>query len=397
MFRNIDSYGGDPILGLVETFLNDRRECKVNLGIGVYMDDTGVLPLPESIGRALADKNRRPEASSYLPMEGNAVLRREALALLFGNNGDISARTAVVQSLGGSGALKLGADFLARWLPEKKAYISDPTWDNHRGIFQGAGFEVGSYPYFDAATMGVKYEALCGFLNGLPEQSVVVFHPCCHNPTGADLLPEQWDKVLDIVQKRRLLAFMDMAYQGFGQDFDSDAYAVRQAAGRGIDLFVSLSFSKSMSLYGERVGVLAAVCADAAQADLVFGQLKYGVRQIYSSPPVHGAELAARVLADETLRRQWQQEVAAMRGRIRLMRAELVRLLQIRLPEKDCSFFLKQQGMFAYTGLNIDQVRRLRLEFGVYLLDSGRMCVAGLNSRNIVYVADALADAFRQP
>lgn len=391
MFQHVQPYAGDPILSLVETFQQDPREHKVNLSIGIYFDDAGCLPLPQAVRQA--QEQQKIQAQSYLPMEGHAAFRAAALPLILGDDSPAlqQKRAIAVQTLGGSGALKLGADFLKRWLPHARAYISDPTWDNHRGIFEGAGFEVGVYPYYDAATIGVRFAEMTAFLRQLSAGDVVLLHPCCHNPTGIDLLPEQWDEVLQIVQERQLVAFMDIAYQGFGDDFERDAYAIHRATEMGLTFFVSSSYSKNMSLYGERVGVLAAVCADEVQAALVLGQLKFGVRRIYSSPPVHGADIAARVLTDRSLRNQWQQEVYAMRDRIKAMRQQLHDALVAQLPQHDFSHYITQRGMFSYTGLTEAQVQRLQDEFAVYLLKSGRLCVAGLNSRNVDYVARAIA------
>ena len=292
--------------------------------------------------------------------------------------------------------MKLGADFIHAWFPQVKAYVSDPTWDNHRGIFEGAGFDVGTYPYYDPQTIGVKFEKMCDFLNMLPERSVVLLHPCCHNPTGIDLLPEQWDTVLNIVLQRKLIVFMDIAYQGFGENFDNDAYAIRRALEMNLPLFVSASFSKNMSQYGQRVGVLLVVAPSRHEADLVLGQLKLGVRRIYSSPPAQGALTAYHVLSNQQLIYQWQNEVYEMRDRIRLMRQKLYDVLTAKLPERDFSYFIRQRGMFSYTGLSQKQVQRLRDEFAVYLLDSGRLCVAGLNTHNIEYVTNALVAVFEE-
>lgn len=292
--------------------------------------------------------------------------------------------------------MKLGADFLYRWFPNSKVYISDPTWDNHRGIFEGAGFAVDVYPYYDPDTIGVKFDAMKDFLSRLPEQSIVLLHPCCHNPTGVDLSQAQWDELLLIVQQRQLIAFMDVAYLGFGDGFEADAYAVRRAAQLQVALWVSVSFSKNMSLYGERVGALMVMTPNRAAADLVLGQLKWMVRRIYSSPPVHGALIAQQVLADQDLKQAWQQEVGAMRERIKTMRQQLHDQLSFRLPEKDFSFFIKQRGMFSYTGLSPEQVARLREQSAIYVLQTGRLCVAGLNGSNIDRVCDALADVYQQ-
>ena len=397
MFQHVEFYPGDPILGLVETFNNDSRAEKVNLGIGIYFDANGKLPVLGSVREAEVRRAATAQPRPYLPMEGLAAYRSAVQNLLFGQNNPALAakRIATIQTLGGSGALKVGADFLHRWFPKAKVYVSDPTWDNHRSIFEGAGFEVGTYPYYDPATVGVKFEEMLAFFLSLPENSVLLLHPCCHNPTGVDLTHAQWDAVLEVVQTRKLIPFMDIAYQGFGEDMDHDAYAIRKAVEMGLPLFVSNSFSKNLSLYGERVGGLSVVCPTADEAALVFGQLKATVRRIYSSPPAHGGYITAEVMNTPELFAQWQGEVGEMRDRIRAMRQKLHAVLSAKLPQKNFDYFIKQRGMFSYTGLSPDQVQRLQDEFAVYLVASGRMCVAGLNEANIDYVANAFAEVLK--
>lgn len=397
MFRHVEFYPGDPILSLVETFNNDPRSGKVSLSIGIYFDEHGKLPVLECVKQAEAKRAAMPQPRPYLPMEGLAAYRNGVQKLLFG--ADCAAlrenRVATIQTLGGSGALKVGADFLRRWFPDAKVYVSDPTWDNHRGIFEGAGFEVGVYPYYDAAEGGVKFEELLAFLLGLPENSIVLLHPCCHNPTGVDLTHAQWDALLEVVQMRKLIPFMDIAYQGFGENLVDDAYAIRQAVSMGLPLFVSNSFSKNLSLYGERVGGLSVVCPSEEEAQLVSGQLKFTVRRIYSSPPAHGGYVTADVMNSPELFAQWEDEVYAMRDRIRAMRQKLYDVLVSKVPGKNFDYFIKQRGMFSYTGLSPEQVQRLRDEFAVYLVASGRMCVAGLNESNVDYVANAFAEVLK--
>ena len=397
MFQHVEFYPGDPILGLVETFNNDNRAEKVNLGIGIYFDDEGKLPVLGSVREAEVRRAAQALPRPYLPMEGLAAYRSAVQNLLFGQDHPALAenRIATIQTLGGSGALKVGADFLRRWFAQAKVYVSDPTWDNHRSIFEGAGFEVGTYPYYDPETVGVKFEEMLSFLLGLPENSVVLLHPCCHNPTGVDLTHAQWDAVLEVVQTRKLIPFMDIAYQGFGEDLDHDAYAIRKAVAMDLPLFVSNSFSKNLSLYGERVGGLSVVCPNAEEAALVFGQLKFTVRRIYSSPPAHGGFITAEVMNTPELFARWQNEVAEMRDRIRAMRQKLHAVLSAKLPQKNFDYFIKQRGMFSYTGLTPEQVQRLQDEFAVYLVASGRMCVAGLNEANIDYVANAFAEVLK--
>ena len=397
MFQHVEFYPGDPILSLVETFNQDPRAEKVNLGIGIYFDNHGKLPLLDCVRSAEIERAATAQPRPYLPMEGLAAYRSAVQNLLFGQNHPALAekRIATIQTLGGSGALKVGADFLKRWFPEAQAYVSDPTWDNHKSIFEGAGIPTGTYPYYNPATGGVKFEEMLAFFLSLPEHSILILHPCCHNPTGVDLTPAQWDAVLDIIQTRHLITFMDIAYQGFGDDLNSDAYAIRQAAAMCLPLLVSNSFSKNMSLYGERVGGLSVVCPSTEEAALVLGQLKAGVRRIYSSPPAHGGYIAAAVMNSETLRAQWENEVYAMRDRIRTMRQKLYDALSAKVPGRDFGYFLSQRGMFSYTGLSPAQVQRLQDEFAVYLVASGRMCVAGLNEGNIDYVADAFAEVLQ--
>ena len=397
MFQHIEYYAGDPILSLVETFLADNRPEKVNLGIGIYFDEQGKLPVLQCVQTAETQRATTVQPRGYLPMEGLAPYRSAVQQLLFG--ADCSAlaekRIATIQTLGGSGALKVGADFLHRWFPTSKAYVSDPTWDNHKSIFEGAGFEVDTYPYYDPNTVGVKFDEMLAYFHSLPAHSVIILHPCCHNPTGVDLSPEQWDTVLSVMQQRQLIPFMDIAYQGFGENLAEDAYAIRQAVKMGLTLFVSNSFSKNLSLYGERVGGLSVVCPNAEEAALVFGQLKFTVRRIYSSPPAHGGFITADVMNTPELFNQWEREVYQMRDRIRAMRQQLYDILTAKLPERDFSYFIKQRGMFSYTGLNAAQVQRLQDEFAVYLVASGRMCVAGLNQSNIDYVANAFVEVLK--
>ena len=397
MYRHVEFYAGDPILSLVEVYNRDTRAEKVNLGIGIYFDDSGKMPVLDSVSQVEAHLGATPRPCPYLPMEGLAAYRSAVQTLLFGADHPAlqENRIATIQTLGGSGALKVGADFLHRWFPDAKVYVSDPTWDNHKGIFEGSGFEVGTYPYYDPATVGVKFDEMLAFFNTLPENSVLLLHPCCHNPTGVDLSPEQWDQVLAVVQTRKLIPFMDIAYQGFGEDLDSDAYAIRKAAAMNLPLFVSNSFSKNLSLYGERVGGLSAVCPTQEEADIVFGQFKFTVRRIYSSPAAHGAYVAAEIMNTPDLLSLWQSEVYTMRDRIRAMRARLHEVLSAKIPAKNFDYFIKQRGMFSYTGLTVGQVHRLRDEFAIYLLDSGRMCVAGLNPGNIEYVANAFAEVLK--
>lgn len=394
MFQKVDAYAGDPILTLMETFRQDPRPHKVNLSIGLYYNEQGIIPQLQAVAAAETRLNAQPQqASLYLPMDGLASYRQAIAPLLFGaQHAALQAnRIATIQTVGGSGALKVGADFLKRYFPQSQVWVSDPTWENHVAIFAGAGFEVHTYPWYDAQTNGVKFDAFLAKLASLPAQSVVLLHPCCHNPTGADLTNEQWDRVVEVLKAQQLIPFLDIAYQGFGAGMEDDAYAIRAIAAAGISALVSNSFSKIFSLYGERVGGLSVVCSDAEEAARVQGQLKATVRRNYSSPPNFGAQVVACVLNDEALKASWLAEVEAMRLRILEMRQSLVAALSTALPGRNFDYLLQQRGMFSYTGLSAQQVDRLRDEFGIYLIHSGRICVAGLNSKNVHQVAEAFA------
>lgn len=394
MFQKVDAYAGDPILSLMERFKEDPRSDKVNLSIGLYYNEDGIIPQLQAVAEAEARLNAQPHgASLYLPMEGLNTYRHAIAPLLFGADHPVLAqnRVASIQTLGGSGALKVGADFLKRYFPGARVWVSDPTWENHIAIFEGAGFEVSTYPWFDDETNGVRFEDFLEKINTLPERDIVLLHPCCHNPTGADLSDAQWDDVVKVLKARNLIPFLDIAYQGFGAGMEEDAYAIRAIANAGMPMLVSNSFSKIFSLYGERVGGLSIVCEDAETASRVLGQLKATVRRNYSSPPNFGAQVVATVLGDSELKAAWLAEVEGMRTRILAMRQELVNVLKDTVPGGNFDYLLKQRGMFSYTGFSAAQVDRLRDEFGVYLIASGRMCVAGLNSRNVQRVAQAFA------
>ncbi|EIY9332150.1 TPA: aromatic amino acid transaminase [Escherichia coli] len=394
MFQKVDAYAGDPILTLMERFKEDPRSDKVNLSIGLYYNEDGIIPQLKAVADAEARLNAQPHgASLYLPMEGLNSYRHAITPLLFGADHPVmqQQRVATIQTLGGSGALKVGADFLKRYFSESGVWVSDPTWENHVAIFAGAGFEVSTYPWYDEATNGVRFNDLLATLKTLPARSIVLLHPCCHNPTGADLTNDQWDAVIQILKARELIPFLDIAYQGFGAGMEEDAYAIRAIASAGLPALVSNSFSKIFSLYGERVGGLSVLCEDAEAAGRVLGQLKATVRRNYSSPPNFGAQVVAAVLNDEALKASWLAEVEEMRTRILAMRQELVKVLSTEMPERNFDYLLNQRGMFSYTGLSAAQVDRLREEFGVYLIASGRMCVAGLNTANVQRVAKAFA------
>ena len=397
LFAAVEMAPRDPILGLTEAFNADTRAEKVNLGVGVYSDDSGRIPLLTAVREAEQARVASAPARGYLPIEGFAAYNQAVQQLLFGADSPLLAagRVATFEALGGTGGLRVGADFLRRLFPDAQAWISDPSWENHRALFESAGFKVNAYPYYDAATHGLKFDAMLAALNTMPAHSVVVLHACCHNPTGVDLDAAQWDAVVAAVRERALVAFLDMAYQGFGDGIEADALALRKFSASGLDFFVSSSFSKSFSLYGERVGALSLVTADRAETARVTSQVKRVIRTSYSSPPTHGAAIVAAVLSTPALRQTWEKELAGMRERIRAMREDLVRKLRENGVTQDFSFVARQRGMFSYSGLNPAQVERLRDEFGIYAVGTGRICLAALNGRNIDSVAKAMAAVIR--
>lgn len=398
MFQNVDAFAGDPILSLMDEFNKDPRENKINLSIGLYYDGKGNTPQLGTVGKAKIKLNQFPAiASLYLPMEGLHNYRLAIQKLLFGADSPLikEQRIATVQTIGGSGALKLGADFLHRYFPESEVWCSDPTWENHASIFMGSGINVHYYPYFDAETKGIKFAEMLATFKQLPEKSIILMHPCCHNPTGSDLTPQQWDQITKVAKERRLIPFLDMAYQGFAKSMDEDVYAIRTMAQAGLPVFVSNSFSKIFGLYGDRVGGLSIICQNQPECERVFGQLKAGVRRLYSSPPSNGAKIVEHVLTNDTLRAEWLSEVESMRRRIFAMRKMLVSNLENALPEKNFDHLLKQHGMFSYTSFSAEQVERLRKEFAIYLVSTGRICMAGVNEHNVQRIAQAFAAVSR--
>ena len=393
MFEHVEAYPGDPILSLNEAFQKDPRAGKINLSIGIYFDNDGRIPMLDSVRQAELQVVAEAGARPYLPMEGAANFRQAVAELLFGTDSAVlkAGRVATIQGVGSSGGLKVGADFIKRYFPNTAVFVSDPTWDNHRAVFEGAGLEVKTYPYYDAKTGGVRFADMLQALRALPARSVVLLHACCHNPTGVDLTPLQWDELIPVLKERELLPFLDLAYQGYGDGLTEDAFAIRALADAGVPFMVANSFSKNMGLYGERCGALSVVCADADEAGRVLGQLKFTIRRNYSNPPAHGGQIVARVLTDAKLRTLWEGEVEEMRERILAMRNALFDVLSAKLPGRDFRYFLSQRGMFSYTGLSAAQVDRLKDEFGVYLVRSGRICVAGLNTGNVEATANAIA------
>ena len=393
MFEHVPPFAGDPILSLNEDFQKDPRPNKINLSIGIYFDDAGRIPVLDSVRRAEGMVVAKGGPKPYLPIEGAANFRGAVQALLFGAEHEAvtSGRIATIQSVGSSGGLKVGADFIATHLKGSQVWVSDPTWDNHRSMFEGAGVQVNTYPYYDASTGGLKFDAMLDALRTLPARGVVLLHACCHNPTGVDLSAAQWASLISVLRERELLPYLDLAYQGFGDGIAEDAHAVRALADAGLTFFIANSFSKSMSVYGERCGALSVVCPDAKQASNVLGQMKFTVRRNYSSPPIHGGQIVATVLTDPALRQSWELELGAMRERILAMRHRLHDALTAKLPGRDFGYLLTQRGMFSYTGLTPTQVDALREMHGVYMLRSGRVCVAGLNRSNVDATAAAVA------
>ena len=393
LFTAVEMAPRDPILGLNEQFASDTNPNKVNLGVGVYFDDNGKLPLLQCVQTAEKAMMAQPTARGYLPIDGIVAYDNAVKGLVFGADSDVvtSGRVSTVQAIGGTGGLKIGADFLKKVSPQAKVMISDPSWENHRAIFQNAGFEVDSYAYYDAEKRGVNFEGMLASLNAAAPGTIVVLHACCHNPTGYDITAAQWDQVIAAVKAKQLTAFLDMAYQGFGEGIAEDGAVIVKFVAAGLDILVSTSFSKSFSLYGERVGALSVVAKDAEEAKRVLSQLKITIRTNYSNPPIHGGAVVAAVLNNPELRALWEKELGEMRVRIKAMRQKLVDGLKAAGVQQDMSFITQQVGMFSYSGLSKDQMVRLRSEFGVYGTDTGRMCVAALNSKNIDYVCQAIA------
>lgn len=394
MFEHLQPYAGDPIFGLNDAFHRNTHPKKINLTIGLYYDDQGRIPVLESVEtvqRRLADD---PSPRVYLPMEGLAAYRSAVQRVVFGGESQAVAqgKVATIQTLGGTGALKVGADFLHMAYPDSEVWISDPAWDNHHAIFGGAGFKTRSYPYYDPATKGLAFDAMMECLRGLPSRTIVLLHPCCHNPTGVDLSQEQWGEVIALLQDRGLIPFLDIAYQGLGDGMEEDAYAVRAMVDAGLTVLVANSFSKNLSVYGERCGGLSVVCGSAQEAELVLGQLKSMVRRNYSSAPWHGGHIVAGVLNDDHLHGRWLNEVADMRVRMAQMRRQVHEQLAVKLPGYDADYFVSQRGMFTYSGLSREQLVALRERHGVYIIDSGRIAVPGLNNGNVEHFTDALAD-----
>ncbi len=393
LFTAVEMAPRDPILGLNEQFNADTNPNKVNLGVGVYFDDNGKLPLLQCVQTAEKAMMDKPTARGYLPIDGIAAYDAAVKSLVFGADSDVvkTGRVATVQGIGGTGGLKIGADFLKKLNPGAKVLISDPSWENHRALFNSAGFTVETYRYYDATARGVDFDGMLADLNAAASGTIILLHACCHNPTGYDITAAQWEQVIAVIKAKNLTPFLDMAYQGFGYGIAEDGAVIGKFVAAGLDFFVSTSFSKSFSLYGERVGALSVVCSSKEEADRVLSQLKIVIRTNYSNPPIHGGAVVAAVLGNPELRAVWEAELAEMRVRIKAMRQKLVDGLKTAGVQQDMSFITTQIGMFSYSGLTKEQMVRLRSEFGVYGTDTGRMCVAALNSKNIDYVCQAIA------
>jgi len=393
LFSNVELAPRDPILGLNEAYNADSRTTKVNLGVGVYFTDDGKIPLLRAVQAAEKSMMEKPSPRGYLAIEGIAAYNQGVQNLLFGKDSALTAagRVVTAQAVGGTGALKIGADFIKRLVPQGTVAISDPSWENHRALFEAAGFPVVNYTYYDPSTRGVNFEGMVKSLESFPAKTTVVLHACCHNPTGADLSLDQWKQVVEICKAKDLIPFLDMAYQGFAEGIEQDGAAVRLFSESGLSFFVSSSFSKSFSLYGERVGALSIVTENKDEATRVMSQLKRVIRTNYSNPATHGGSVVATVLNSPELRAMWEQELGEMRDRIKLMRNSLVTKLAEAGAKRDFGFVNAQRGMFSYSGLSADQVERLKTEFGIYAVSTGRICVAALNSKNIDGVAKAIA------
>jgi aromatic-amino-acid transaminase len=382
----------DPIYGVTEAFNADRNPNKVNLGVGVYCDEDGKVPLLDCVRRAERALAEQAKPHAYLPIDGIAAYDRAVQTLIFGDGEVVqSGRAVTVQAIGGTGALRVGADFLRRFAPAAQVWITEPSWENHRALFESAGFTVHAYRYYDPTTRGLDFAGMLTSLERVPAGSIVVLHACCHNPTGVDPTPEQWSRIIELVRNRGHVPFVDLAYQGFAENPDADAGPARRFAATPGPLFVANSFSKSFSLYGERVGGLSVVAANRDEAARALSQVKRVVRGNYSSPPSFGGQVVSTILGSPELAKLWEKELGAMRERIVTLRHALIERLAIHAPHVDFGFMLRQRGMFSYSGLTKEQVARLRNEFSVYAIDSGRICVAALNARNTDYVARAIA------
>jgi aromatic-amino-acid transaminase len=397
LFAQIQQAPPDPILGLTEAFNADKNPQKVTLGVGVYQDSTGKVPVLQTVRQAEAKWYEQETTKSYLPIDGVPSYNKAVQALLLGADSPIIAegKAVTVQSLGGTGALKIGADFLKNFFGQSSVWISNPSWENHRQIFEAAGFKVENYPYYDAKTNGLDFDGMYNTIKNLPARSIVLLHACCHNPTGVDPTKEQWTKLVELFKAQDLIPFIDFAYQGFGDGIDEDAFAVRAFAQAGILCLIANSFSKSMSMYRERVGAMTILTNSADESKRVLSQLKRTIRTNYSNPASHGAQVAALILTDPKLRAAWEIEVTEMRTRIQQMRTEFVKALAVNGVKQDFSFITRQKGMFSYTGLSKETVHKLRDQFSLYLVDSGRACIAAMNEKNLPYICQAISTVLK--
>ena len=393
LFASVQLAPKDPIFGLTEAYTADQRPGKVNLGVGVYYTDDGKVPLLKAVLAAEQEVVAKQSPRAYIPIEGPNPYNSAVQNLLFGADSPLikEGRVVTAECLGGTGALRVGGDFVKRLDTGAPAAISAPSWENHRGIFESAGYQVLEYTYFDPKTRGVDFEGMVKSLESFPAKTLVILHACCHNPTGADLTPDQWKKIISICQTRQLIPFLDIAYQGFATGIEEDGAAVQLFADSGMSFFVSSSFSKSFSLYGERVGALSIVTQSKEESARVLSQLKRVIRTNYSNPPTHGAAIVAMVLNSPKLRQMWEDELAEMRERIKAMRHGLNKKLAAAGAQQDFSFIETQRGMFSYSGLTADQVAKLQEQDGIYALSTGRICVAALNTKNLDRVAQAIA------
>lgn len=399
MFTHLSVFEGDPIFSLGEAFYADPRDLKVNLTVGLYYDEQGRLPLLEVARKAEQQWTQKALPRAYLPIEGLGDYRTQVQKLVFGADSVALAegRIATIQTLGGTGALKVGGDFLHTAYPNSEMWISDPAWDNHHAIFRGAGINTHTYRYYDATTQGLDFSGMVADLNRLAPHSIVLLHPCCHNPTGVDLTDDQWFDLIKVLRDRQLIPFVDMAYQGFSRGLEQDAFAIRAMEKAGLTFLVANSFSKNFSYYSERCGGLSVVCQSPQEAVIVLGQLKSVARRIYSNPPSHGGQAISTVLADPVLFSEWRDEVDRMRERIAHIRQQVYSRLQQIVPDYDSSYFIKQRGMFCYSGLSPQQLQTLRHDYGVYIIDSGRISLPGLNEVNLDYFVQSLAAVLKEP
>ncbi len=395
MWKNIDEAIPDSIFGLTEQFKNDPNPDKVNLGAGVYKDDKGSTPILKAVKQAEKRLLETENSKSYLPISGHPSYAKCVQSLLFGDEHEVilSSRASTIHAPGGTGALRMGAELLRKFLPSASAWISAPTWANHKGIFSAAGFPVMDYPYYDHGTKAINLDRFMDCLERIPKGDIVILHACCHNPSGVDLSRDQWQIVVDIAKEKKWIPFIDFAYQGFGGGVEQDRYPVGLFSAAGIDLFVASSFSKNLGLYNERSGALTIVSPTEMEAQVALSHLKTVIRTCYSNPPAHGGLVAATVLGDKQLSEIWTKELSDMRQRIVNMRTALVDGLTQRGVDLNFTHIKSQRGMFSFSGLSDDVVKWLKHNKSIYVVNGGRINIAGLTTGNIDYVCDAIAEA----